>query len=153
MNAGIFLIYYGFDIRAGRLEIDLFDHPINRHRNVTKYQRLLSTLSLDWSSGLCTQESFFLTGSAQSLDISKFFVDFFIYLCLIIICVFDFIFQMNRRAMIAATDEFGSTVGIRAWRSLLRRLQEMEALFGTFANQMGPGPRVRMLFSPLLVLV
>lgn len=73
MNAGIFLIYYGFDIRAGRLEIDLFDHPINRHRNIAKYQQLLSMLSLDWSSGLCTQESFFLTGSAQSLGISKFF--------------------------------------------------------------------------------
>jgi len=55
--------------------------------------------------------------------------------------------------MIAATDEFGSRVGVRAWKSLLRRLQEMDALFGTFSNQMGPGPRVCVLYSLLLVLL
>ena len=55
--------------------------------------------------------------------------------------------------MIAATDEFGSTVGIRAWRSLLRRLQEMDSLFGTFSNQMGPVPRVRVLYFFLILFV
>lgn len=55
--------------------------------------------------------------------------------------------------MIAATDEFGSTVGIRAWRSLLRRLQEMDALFGTFSIQMGPVPRVCVHYSFLLFFV
>lgn len=60
------------------------------------------------------------------------------------------IFQVNRIAMNAATDEFGSTVGIRAWRSLLRRLQEMEALFGTFSIQMGRAPRVRVLYFLLI---
>lgn len=107
---------------------------------------------LNRSSGLCTQENILLTGSAfwmfnTWMSIS-FFVDSFIRLCLINVFIFDQIFQMNRRAMIAATDEFGSRVGIRAWKSLLRRLQEMEALFGTFSDQMGPGPRVRVLYSP-----
>lgn len=66
--------------------------------------------------------------------------------------MFD-ILQMKRRAITAATDEFGSRVGIRAWRSLLRRLQEMEALFGTFSNQVVPSPRVRVLYVFLLALV
>ncbi|KAG0575918.1 hypothetical protein KC19_5G040000 [Ceratodon purpureus] len=57
--------------------------------------------------------------------------------------------EVDRRAMIAATDEFGSTVGIRAWRSLLRRLQEMDSLFGTFSNQMGPVPRVFWKMDPM----
>lgn len=44
--------------------------------------------------------------------------------------------------MVAAADEFGSSVGGRIWRSLVRRLQEMDALFGAIANQIGPLERV-----------
>lgn len=44
--------------------------------------------------------------------------------------------------MAAATDEFSLTVGGRVWRSLVRRLQEMEALFGIIATQLGTPQRV-----------
>ncbi|XP_024399024.1 BEACH domain-containing protein C2 isoform X1 [Physcomitrium patens] len=50
--------------------------------------------------------------------------------------------EEDRRATIAATDEFDSTLGDRAWRSLLRRLQEIDALIGTFCNQLGPSRRI-----------
>ena len=44
--------------------------------------------------------------------------------------------------MAAAADDFGSAVGGRVWRSLVRRLQEMGALFGAITNQIGPLERV-----------
>jgi hypothetical protein len=50
--------------------------------------------------------------------------------------------QVNRRSIAAAADEFGTTVGGRVWRSLIRRLQEMGALFGAITNQIGPLERV-----------
>lgn len=52
--------------------------------------------------------------------------------------------------MAAATAEFGSTVGGRAWRSLLRRLQEMEVLFGAISSQIGPSQRVSACSVPLV---
>lgn len=52
--------------------------------------------------------------------------------------------------MAAATAEFGSTVGGRAWRYLLRRLQEMEALFGAIASQIGPSQRVSACIVPFV---
>jgi hypothetical protein len=45
--------------------------------------------------------------------------------------------------MVAATDEFSSTVGGRVWRSLVRRLQETDSLFGIIASQIGTSQRVR----------
>ncbi|KAG0504709.1 hypothetical protein M758_10G090300 [Ceratodon purpureus] len=48
------------------------------------------------------------------------------------------IIEVNRRSIAAAADEFGTTVGGRVWRSLIRRLQEMGALFGAITNQIGP---------------
>lgn len=50
--------------------------------------------------------------------------------------------------MAAATAEFGSTVGGRAWRYLLRRLQEMEGLFGAISSQIGPSQRVSACIVP-----
>ncbi|KAG0583972.1 hypothetical protein KC19_3G176400 [Ceratodon purpureus] len=52
------------------------------------------------------------------------------------------ILEVNRRSIAAAADEFGTTVGGRVWRSLIRRLQEMGALFGAITNQIGPLERV-----------
>jgi hypothetical protein len=49
---------------------------------------------------------------------------------------------VNRRSLAAAADEFGSSIGGRVWRSLVRRLQEMGALFGAISNQIGPLDRV-----------
>jgi hypothetical protein len=45
--------------------------------------------------------------------------------------------------MVTATDEFGLTVGARVWRSLVRRLQEMDSLFGIIASQIRAPQRVR----------
>ncbi|CAM6069706.1 unnamed protein product [Sphagnum tenellum] len=50
--------------------------------------------------------------------------------------------EVNRRAMVTATDEFGLTVGARVWRSLVRRLQEMDSLFGIIASQIRAPQRV-----------
>jgi hypothetical protein len=44
--------------------------------------------------------------------------------------------------MVAATDEFSSTVGGRVWHSLVRRLQETDSLFGIIASQIGTSQRV-----------
>lgn len=72
---------------------------------------------------------------------------------------FHIIWQVNRRAMVTATDEFGLTVGARVWRSLVRRLQEMDSLFGIIASQIRAPQRVRSwnrmwsLFSFILFLV
>ncbi len=57
---------------------------------------------------------------------------------------FHIIWQVNRRAMVTATDEFGLTVGARVWRSLVRRLQEMDSLFGIIASQIRAPQRVRL---------
>jgi hypothetical protein len=56
---------------------------------------------------------------------------------------FHIIWQVNRRAMVTATDEFGLTLGARVWRSLVRRLQEMDSLFGIIASQIRAPQRVR----------
>lgn len=53
--------------------------------------------------------------------------------------------QVNRRSIAAAADEFGTTVGGRVWRSLIRRLLEMGALFGAITNQIGPLERVQLM--------
>jgi hypothetical protein len=55
---------------------------------------------------------------------------------------FHIIWQVNRRAMVTATDEFGLTLGARVWRSLVRRLQEMDSLFGIIASQIRAPQRV-----------
>ncbi|CAK9224782.1 unnamed protein product [Sphagnum troendelagicum] len=57
--------------------------------------------------------------------------------------------EINRRAMVAATDEFSSTVGGRVWRSLVRRLQETDSLFGIIASQIGTSQRVFWKLDPM----
>lgn len=49
--------------------------------------------------------------------------------------------------LILTADEDSSTAGARLWRSFLRRLEEMEALFGTLSNQFEPLPQVLPLIS------
>lgn len=70
----------------------------------------------------------------------------FLIICQSSFAYIGFLFcQVNRRSLAAAADEFGSSIGGRVWRSLVRRLQEMGALFGAISNQIGPLDRVYLV--------
>lgn len=55
--------------------------------------------------------------------------------------------QARRRMMILTADGDSSTAAARLWSSFLRRLEEMEALFGTLSNHFEPLPRVLPMIS------
>lgn len=55
--------------------------------------------------------------------------------------------QARRRMMILTADGDSSAAGARLWRSFLRRLEEMESLFGSLSNHFEPFPRVLPLLS------
>jgi hypothetical protein len=67
------------------------------------------------------------------------------FLCLITaLWTFPFL-QVTRRTLSAAAAEFGSAVGAHSWRSLARRLLEIEALFGLLEPLIGHPERVSNL--------